>query len=174
MNEQKPRSDKAFQLDQRLALHQKTCWLILVGLALLGAAAIALYAPENARTALSVVLIVALMLVYGWASNAPTRAMKEWVRRMIQDRSWENAQAFLDFLLKLEQALPSTRKKEMAFTINQNKAALLNTLGRKEEALALLRSFDQIWDPSMKDRINELIQIISGEAAPDDEPKEQP
>ena len=174
MKEAKPRSDQAFGRDQWLALHQKQSWMILAALALLGAAAITLYAPPNTSTVLSVILAVGLMLLYSWLSNAPVRAIREWVRRMIEETTREKAQAFLDFLLRLEQALPSLRKKELAFALNQNKAAVLNTLGRKDEALALLRSFDQIWDPAQKERIDALIRKISGQDEPAPaEPKEQ-
>ena len=180
MKEPKPRSDRAFQLDQWLAAHQKHCWIILAALALIGAAVITYRAPKNTSTVLSIALAIGLMLLYTWVSNAPVRAIREWVRRLREetDHGINNSvsnQGFLDFLLLLEKTLPSLRRKELAFTIVQTKASALYHLGRKEEALALLRSFNQIWDPRQKEILDELIQKISGEAErPENEPKEQP
>ena len=180
MKEPKPRSDRAFGLDQWIALRQKQCWIVLAAAALVGAAAITYLAPKNTSTVLSVALAIGLMLVYSWVSNAPVRAIREWVRRLREETNngIENPvtnQAFLDFLLLLEKTLPSLRRKELAFPIVQTKASALYHLGRKEEALALLRSFDQIWDPRQKEILDELIQKISGKNEhTDTEPKEQP
>ena len=180
MKEPKPRSDRAFQLDQWLAAHQKHCWIILAALALIGAAAITYLAPKNTSTVLSVALAIGLMLLYTWVSNAPVRAIREWVRRLQEEtkNGIENPatnQAFLNFLLQLEKTRPALRKKELAFPITQTKAFALYHLGRKDEALSLLRSFNQIWDPRQKEIIDELIRKFTcEEERTDTEPKEQP
>ncbi len=187
MKEPKPRSDKAFQRDQWMALHQKRCWLILAATAAIGAVAIVWLLPllsqangapekgistETVSSILTIALAMGLMLVYRWAANAPVRAIREWSRRMNtltapeHAREYqEKARAFWEFLTQMEQNLPSLRKKELAFPLCLNKSALLIAMDRKEEALSLLRSFDQIWDKSQADRIAAMIRIVQTKMA---------
>ena len=187
MNEQKPRPEGAFQLDQWMALHQRLCWLLAAALAVAGAVIVVWLVPASVGTYVTIALALLLMLGYRWAAGAPLRSIREWARRMSdakaagreQERR-ETAGLFLDFLLLLEQKLPAMQRRELAFVITQNKAALLSVLGRHEEALSILRSFDLIWDKSQSQRIQELMDTIekraaeTGESAPaQQEPKEQ-
>ena len=174
--EPKPRSERAFQWDQWMATHQILCWLIAAALAVIGAVIIVWLAPASVGTYATIALAILLMLAYRWAANAPIRSMQEWVRRLrAKEPTRDDNQAYLDYLLRLEEKLPAMQKKELAFLITLNKGYRLACLDRKEEALALLRSFDQIWDPAMQDRINELIRLINGETGPTpSETKEQP
>ncbi|MBR5430073.1 MAG: hypothetical protein IK116_06045 [Firmicutes bacterium] len=175
MKEIKPRSDRAFQLDQWMALHQRRCWLIAAGAALAGAAAIVYLAPASSRTVLIAALAMGLMLLYRWSAGAPGRAMTEWVRRLREESTPDRNREYLDFLLRMEKSLPTLQRKELAFPLLIHKSYRLNLLGRGEEALTLLRSYHQIWDPAMKERIEEMIRLVSGETPPEEtQQKEQP
>ena len=168
MKELQPRNERAFQLDQWMALHQKLCWAMAAGLVALGAGLVVWLAPRDLGTYITLGLALGMMLAYRWSAGAPVRALREWARRVNaarQDRARETAGAFLDFLRRLEDGLPSMQKKELAYLITINKAALLHSLGRSGEALALLRAFDQIWDRAQADRIAAMIQRISEETS---------
>ena len=163
MSKRKARSEWAFQLDQKLAMMQKLGWACVAALAVAGLLLIYLLAPANVAVYLTIGLAILLMSLYSWFSNAPLRAINEWTRRLAAGSTREMEVGFLDFLVELDQKLPSLRKKEMAFTIMYLKAVLLYGLGQGQEALRLLRSFNQIWDPSQKQRIDQLISRIAGE-----------
>ena len=188
MNEKKPRPEGAFQLDQWMALHQRLCWLMAAALAVVGAVIVVWLVPASAGTYVTIALALLLMLGYRWAAGAPMRSLRGWARRMAdametgREPEWrETSKAFLDFLLALEQKLPAMQRRELAFAITTNKAVLLSVLGRQEEALSILRSFDLIWDKSQTQRIQELMDAIEKQAAeagkstpaPEQEPKEQ-
>ena len=181
----KPRTRRLFT---SAMLHVAALFMKLASaLAVAGAVIVVWLVPASVGTYVAIALALLLMAGYRWAAGAPLRSIREWARRMSdakaagreQERR-ETAGLFLDFLLLLEQKLPAMQRRELAFVITQNKAALLSVLGRHEEALSILRSFDLIWDKSQSQRIQELMDTIekraaeTGESAPaQQEPKEQ-
>lgn len=149
--------------DRWLSVHQRSCWLIVAGIAVGGAAAIMLLAPSNINTFCAAGLAVALFLFYRWCAGAPVRVLKyvyDGVLRVPPDQD-KDART-LETLAAMESRLPAMMKKELAYPLTCSRAALLARLKRREEALALLRSFDKAWDASQREQIDKMIQKISG------------
>ena len=169
MNEKK-NSDLLFRLDCSMALHQRAVWVLLLLAAILGALICYRFLPAEHSTVGSFILLMLLVFVYRWASAAPKRALTAWQKRTQENPALR--QDMYNFVLELEKALPFAQRKEMNFSLTGWKAALLSSLGKKEEALSLLRSFDQYWDESQKKMFQDMIQKISGESA-DAEQKEK-
>ena len=160
MNEKK-NSDPLFRLDCSMALHQRAVWVLLLLAAILGALICYRFLPAEHSAVGSFILLMLLVFVYRWASAAPKRALMAWRKRTQEDPALR--QDMYDFVLELEKALPFAQRKEMNFSLTGWKAALLSSLGKKEEALSLLRSFDQYWDESQKKMFQDMIQKISGD-----------
>ena len=159
-------SEALFRLDCWMALHQRLCWLIL---ALLAAGAVALlvkfgFLPEKVETLVLFTLMLLFLLLYRWTSGAPYRAMVKWGQRL-EKGNLEKYQGMLDYVQKLEKALPDTVRRQFNHFITGTKASLMAKLGRKEDALSLLRSFDQYWDESQRTYFQTLMNKISGETA---------
>lgn len=169
MSEKKTRSDTAFRLDCFLALHQRACWIAAAALAVLGAVLIVRLVPASAGTYCTLGLAFLIMAAYRWVSAAPRRALKGWAdkAKAPEEFSRRFAQDFWDYLMRMEKALPGMQKKEMAYSLTCWKAALLSALGKKQEALHLLQSFDQIWDESQREQIQKMIAKLTGDSSPD-------
>ena len=163
-------NETLFQLDMWMALHQRLCWLILaagsIGFAFLFWNV--LPAPYGAYALFA--LLMGLTFIYRWVSGAPYRSLRKWDDRL-EGADGAKFQAMLDYVIQLEKALPDAQRRQLNVQTTGIKGALLARLGRKEEALSLLRSFDQFWDESQRKGFQSLISKISGEGA-DSEQKE--
>ncbi|MBR4360665.1 MAG: hypothetical protein IKP32_08610 [Clostridia bacterium] len=159
-------------LDRWMALHQRAFWLVIAAVAVAGAALIVRWAPAAYGTYLGAGLAMGLMVAYRRCAGAPVRMLRQATARLRTPPDRVKDGQALDDLNALHAHLPSLRKKELAYSITCCQAMLLARLGRRDEALALLRGFDQTWDESQRQDIRILIQKISGEGAPSPE-KEQ-
>ena len=168
MSEKKQPLAFLIPLDRWLALHQRLCWLIVAAVAVLGAVIFVALLPVRSGTVAAFVMAVLLMLSYRWISDAPMRSVRDWGKKANAHGQFTraDAEAFLDYVLRLEKALPAMKKKEMDYSLTGWKAVLLSALGRKEEALSLLRGFDRYWDAEQKTAFDSLIRKISGEQPP--------
>ncbi len=166
MTKQKKLSDNEtlFHLDIWMALHQRLCWLILAALAVGSMAALVnlRFLPEMIRTALMFAVMMLLLGLYRWASGAPYRSMRKWGNRLEQGNK-ENYRSMLEYVQQLEKALPDALRRQLNHSMTGTKASLMAALGRKEEALALLRNYDQYWDKSQRTHFQSMINEISGE-----------
>ncbi len=147
-----------------MALHKRICWLILAVLAV-GSMAVLLsfrFLPEKIQTAVMFAVMMLLLGLYRWASNAPYRSMRKWGNRL-ETGNLEQYRGMLDYVQKLEKALPDALRRQLSYSMTGTKASLMASVGRKEEALELLRSFDQYWDESQRTSFQTLMKKISGE-----------
>ena len=159
-------NETLFRLDCRMALHQRLCWLIL---ACLAAGCVWLMTEIQAsalsstvRTALLFAVMMGPVTAYRWSSAAPVRSLRKWSRRL-EKGNLEQYRELLSYILKLEKKLPDYMRRQLNHTMTGTKASLLAALGRKDEALALLKGFDQFWDASQRAHFQKLIREISGE-----------
>ncbi len=153
-----------FRLDAWMALHQRLCWLILALLAVAIVAALVniTWIPEQFETPVLFALMLLFLLLYRWISGAPDRSMRKWGQRM-EKGNREKFQGMLDYVERLEKALPDALRRQLSYSMTGTKASLMALVGRKEEALELLRSFDQYWDESQRTSFQTLMKKISGE-----------
>lgn len=158
------------KLDAYVALRQRLCWLAAAGVAVAGEALILLFLPPRHSTYFTLALALLLMLGYQWAARAPWRALTAAYEA---GKAAEKRQAALDFVLRLEKALPAMKKKEMAYQLTVIRALLLHGLGRKEEALSLLRGFTQIWDAAQREQLEDLIRQMEGKSVPSPDREEE-
>ncbi len=161
MSEKKQDDLRMFRLDCFLALHQRSCWAAAAVLAVAGALIIVRTVSGSALTYAALALAFLLMAAYRWAAGAPARAIRKW-SGCVQSKEAGAEKKMLDFILALEKTLPSMKKKEMNYTLTGWKAVLMNALGQREEALELLKGFDQYWDRSQRDQFDALIRKIEG------------
>ena len=166
MMKQKKLSDNEtlFRLDAWMALHQRLCWLILAAAAV-GAVSLLLcfrFLPEKIHTALLFAVMMLILGVYRWVSGAPYRSMRKWGQRL-EKGNLEKYRGMLDYVQKLEKALPDAMRRQLNHSMTGTKASLMAALGQKEEALALLKNYDQYWDKSQKTSFQTMMNRISGE-----------
>ncbi|MBR3739044.1 MAG: hypothetical protein IKN04_01125 [Clostridia bacterium] len=157
-------NETLFRLDTWMALHQRLCWLILAVLAI-GVMAVLLsfrFLPEKIQTAVMFAVMMLLLTLYRWASNAPYRSMRKWGNRL-EKGNLEQYRNMLDYVQKLEKALPDALRRQLSHSMTGTKASLMAALGQKEEALELLRNYDQYWDKSQKTNFQAMMNKISGE-----------
>jgi len=147
-------SDKIWRLDQFLALHQRLCWGICAFMVLLAA----LLTANGQEWMIYLLLALALLLMgaYHWMRRAPVRALSGWMER--RKAGTADLQAGLAFVLKMEKALPSMLRKELAFLLVNVKAIFLFDTGSREEALSLLENFTDTWDESQRENIRNNIR----------------
>ena len=157
-------NETLFRLDTWMALHQRLCWLILAVLAVGSMAALLSFRflPEKIQTALMFAVMMLLLGLYRWASNAPYRSMRKWGNRL-EKGNLEKYRGMLEYLQKLEKALPDALRRQLNHSMTGTKASLMAALGQKEEALALLRNYDQYWDKSQRTSFQSMMNKISGE-----------
>ncbi len=157
-------NETLFRLDTWMALHQRLCWLILAVLAIVSMAALLSFRflPEKIQTALMFAVMMILLTLYRWASNAPYRSMRKWGNRL-EKGNMEKYRGMLEYIEKLEKALPDALRRQLNHSMTGTKASLMAALGRKEEALALLRNYDQYWDQSQRTNFQNMMNRISGE-----------
>lgn len=160
----KQKQMRSYPCDPFLALHQRLCWMVMVVLIVGAAVLIRQFAGPQESLYFTVALLFFFMLLYNWCALAPRRAMRAVLTEARNDQTkWQSA---LDFILRLEKALPVMKRKEMAFELTVYRARAMFEVGQKEEALALLRGFDKIWDPDQQDTINSMIQGIEARLNP--------
>lgn len=156
MKKEIPLNRRLFALDCSFALHQRLCWLICALATVAGALAILRFSPDHLSIYFTVTLAILIMLIYQYLARAPMRAMKGWMTLRAQGGA--ASRAALGYILRLEKALPSMKKKEMAYSLACCKGVLLFETGRKKEALDLLANFQKTWDESQREHIRMLIQ----------------
>ena len=166
MTKQKKLSDNEtlFRLDIWMALHQRLCWLILAVLAI-GSMAVLLsfqFLPERIQTAMMFAVMMLLLGLYRWVSGAPYRSMRKWGNRL-EKGNLEKYRRMLEYIQKLEKALPDALRRQLNHSMTGTKASLMAALGQKEEALELLRNYDQYWDKSQRTNFQSMMNKISGE-----------
>ena len=157
-------NETLFRLDTWMALHQRLCWLILAVLAV-GSMAFLVsfrFLPEKIQTAVMFAVMMLMLLLYRWVSAAPYRSMRKWSQRLEAGNTGKYRE-MLDYLLKLEKALPDALRRQLNHSITGSKASLMAALGQKEEALALLKNYNQYWDESQRTSFQTLMNKISGE-----------
>ena len=157
-------NETLFRLDTWIALHQRLCWLILAVLAVGAMAALLTFRflPEKIQTAVMFAVMMLLLGLYRWASNAPYRSMRKWGNRL-EKGNLEQYRNMLEYVQKLEKALPDALRRQLNHSMTGTKASLMAALGQKEEALELLRNYDQYWDKSQKTNFQAMMNKISGE-----------
>ena len=157
-------SDTLLRLDTWMALHQRLCYLILAALALGLFALLGLggLVPQQYTTPCLFAIMMGLLFLYRWMAGAPMRSLRKWAARLDKANESQNRD-MLAYAQALEKALPDSARRQLNYQITTLKAALLSNLGQKEEALALLKGFDQIWDESQRTGIQKMIGMISGE-----------
>ena len=156
--EQRENISPLFRIDRFLALHQPHCWLFVAGMAVVGMLAILRFMPGQEK-ALTILWALMLYGLYTWMSRAPLRALSGVMNRIATPGETKEAFAFV---WGLEKALPSLKRREMAFSILTAKAVLLARVGQFDDALRLLRGFDRIWDPSQKEHLESLMRQLEG------------
>ena len=161
MQKQLSSNDALFRADTWMALHQRLCYLLLAALAL-GLFALTGLVPEAYMTPCLFAAMMGPLLLYRWMAGAPMRSLRKWAARLDKANESQNRD-MLAYAQALEKALPDSARRQMNYQITTLKAALLSNLGQKEEALALLKGFDQIWDASQRTGIQKMISMISGE-----------
>ncbi len=158
-------NETLFRLDCQMALHQRLCWLILACLAVVGVWLMTEVQnsalSDTVRTALLFAVMMGLVMAYRWSSAAPVRSLRKWSRRL-ETGNAEQYRELLNYVLELEKKLPDSMRRQLSHTMTGTKASLLSALGRKDEALALLKSFDQYWDASQREHFQKMIRTISG------------
>ncbi len=164
-------NETLFRIDIWMALHQRLCWLILAAGSIICAFLFWKLLPNPYGTYAMFALLFLLTFIYRWVSGAPYRSLQKWDDRL-EGANGDKFQAMLDYVVQLEKALPDAQRRQLNVQTTGIKGALLARLGRKEEALALLRGFDQFWDESQRKGFQRLISKISGEN-PDAEQKEK-
>ena len=176
----KPMNEALFRAVCWVALHQRVSNLLCVALAVLCVSAVFFFVPGAWWNYVMIGLAVLILLLYRAVSKAPAQAVREWRRRWMAVEKFgaEGPEKLLEvskeayaYFLQLEQALPVLAKKELNVYLTYWKAVFLHTLGRKEEALSLLRGFDQFWDEGFRADFQRLIDKLS-EAEGKDTPKE--
>lgn len=157
-------NETLFRLDTWMALHQRLCWLILAILAIASMAVLLSFRflPEKIQTALMFAVMMLLLGLYRWASNAPYRSMRKWGNRL-EKGNVEMYRGMLEYVQKLEKALPDALRRQLNHSMTGTKASLMAALGQKEEALELLRNYDQYWDRTQKASFQTMMNKISGE-----------
>ncbi len=153
--------DAAFERDNFLALHQKGLLAAFAAGATLIAAAMWAFIPGPYTTYCTIGLAVALVFLYRWISSAPSRALKSWAIRVREGSAAPDG--MLQFMDSLEKSLLDAQKRELAYPLTMSKAGCLRRLRRYDEALALLQSFDKIWDRSQREEIDDWIKRIIAE-----------
>ena len=166
MMKQKKLSDNEtlFRLDCWMALHQRLCWLILAAAAV-GAVSLLIvfrFLPEKIHTALLFAVMMLILGIYRWVSGAPYRSMRKWGQRLEQG-NLKMYREMLEYVQQLEKALPDAMRRQLNHSMTGTKASLMAALGRKEEALELLRNYDQYWDQSQRTNFQNMMNKISGE-----------
>ena len=166
MMKQKKLSDNEtlFRLDAWMGLHQRLCWLILAAAAV-GAVSLLLcfrFLPDKIHTALLFAVMMLILGAYRWVSGAPYRSMRKWGQRLEKGNP-EKYREMLEYVQQLEKALPDAMRRPLNHSMTGTKASLMAALGRKEEALALLKNYDQYWDKSQKTSFQTMMDRISGE-----------
>ena len=164
MQKQLSSNNALFRADTWMALHQRLCYLLLAALALGLFALLGLggFVPQQYITPCLFAVMMGLMLLYRWMAGAPMRSLRKWAARLDKANESQNRD-MLAYAQALEKALPDSARRQMNYQITTLKAALLSNLGQKDEALALLKGFDQIWDASQRTGIQKMISMISGE-----------
>ncbi len=165
MMKQKKLSDNEtlFRLDEWMALHQRLCWLILAILAFgaLGALMGFKLMPEQVQTAILFGVMMLLIGLYRYVSGAPYRSMRKWGQRL-EKGNMEKYRGMLEYVQKLEKALPDALRRQLNHSMTGTKASLMAALGQKEEALELLRNYDQYWDQSQRTAFQHMMDKIDG------------
>ncbi len=159
-------NETLFRLDCRMALHQRLCWVIL---ACFAAGCVWLMTvvqnsafSDTVRTALLFAIMMGLVMAYRWSSAAPVRSLRKWGQRL-ERGNVEQYRELLNYVMELEKNLPDFMRRQLNHTMTGTKASLLAALGRKDEAVALLKNFDQYWDVSQRENFQKMIRKISGE-----------
>ena len=159
-------NETLFRLDCRMALHQRLCWVIL---ACFAAGCVWLMTvvqnsafSDTVRTALLFAIMMGLVMAYRWSSAAPVRSLRKWSQRLEKGNA-EQYRELLNYVQELEKKLPDFMRRQLNHTMTGTKASLLAALGRKDEAVALLKNFDQYWDVSQRENFQKMIRKISGE-----------
>ena len=142
--------------DCSLALHQRLCWLICALAAVAGALAILRFSPDDLSVYFTVALALLLMGVYQYLAKAPQRVLNDWMALRAQGAV--SSGDALKYILLMEKALPSMKKKEMAYSLTCAKGVLLFESGHPREAMDLLQNFRQIWDEAQREHIHHLIE----------------
>lgn len=158
------KNETLFRLDMWMARHQRICWLILAVLALGCAAVLALtrLVPEQYVTAAMFAAMMLLLFLYRWMAGAPLRSLRKWGRRL-EKGNLDQGRELLAYVQDLEKTLPDGTRRQLNYFMTGWKASLMADLGQKDEALALLKGFDQYWDESQRIQFQKLIKRISGE-----------
>ena len=157
-------NETLFYLDRWMAMHQRLCWLILIAAAIGCAAGLTFTkgVPEVYGTAAMLAALLLLTCLYRWVSAAPVRFLRKWNQRLEQGNRAQY-QELLGDVERLEKALPDGQRRQLNHSMTGMKASLMAALGQKEEALALLRNFDQYWDEAQRTGFQKLMRQISGE-----------
>ncbi len=156
-------NETLFRLDVWMAMHQRLCWLILAILAIGSMAALMGFRimSEQIQTAVLFAVMMMLLGLYRYISGAPYRSMRKWGQRL-EKGNMEKYRGMLDFMLKLEKALPDALRRQLNHSMTGTKASLMAALGQKEEALELLRNYDQYWDKSQRTAFQRMMNKIEG------------
>ena len=149
------RAEGRQRLNRFLALHQPHCWLFIGGSAVVGALAILRFFPTKV-TEFSILLALLLYAVYLFCMQSPLRALNGVMQGLTP---WNIQEAF-GFVWRLEKSLPALKRREMAFSILTAKAVLLTRIGKFDEAISLVRSFDQVWNEDQRESLNSLMRQI--------------
>lgn len=162
MKEKRAYTPFLWKMDCFFALHQRLCWLMAAGAAVLGGLLILCLVPEE----YSVYAVLALALLdaggYHFLAQSSRRVMKECLCRA---ESREAAAEMLPLYERAERAMPAMKQREMAYMLTIEKGLLMLRAGRREESLSLLRGFSKCWDERQKEYLRQLIEQI--EARPD-------
>ena len=156
-------NETLFRLDVWMALHQRLCWLILAILAFgaMGALMGFKLMPEQVQTAILFGVMMLLLGLYRYVTGAPYRSLRKWSQRL-EKGSMESYRGMLEYVLKLEKALPDALRRQLNHSMTGMKASLMAALGQKEEALELLRNYDQYWDKSQRTAFENMMNRIDG------------